>query len=82
MQTSLLKELKIEKYTENFENFCESIFSKLKTLNLKYVDSKSSILVRASDILANHMFYYCNNNLEDKIKKLREEHNLFDISLP
>lgn len=85
LESSLYKELKIGKYNENFLKFREGIIPNIQNINLQYLDSKNNYLIRASDILANIMFYCFNsqkNDFKNKIQNLQEKNNLFIIELP
>ncbi|MCT4469372.1 DUF3800 domain-containing protein [Mycoplasma sp. HS2188] len=80
---SIRKELKFGKYDENFSNFRPGIIPNAKNIELKYLDSKSNYLIRASDFLANNLFYLWNKKDEKSRSEYLKKHNeLFIINLP
>ncbi|QJR43940.1 DUF3800 domain-containing protein [Mycoplasma miroungirhinis] len=80
---SIKKELKFGKYDEKFLNFREGIIPTVKNIELKYLDSKSHYLIRASDFLANHLFYLWNKKDKKSHSQYLNKHNkLFIIKLP
>lgn len=62
LRESLEKELKIGIW--NFEHmaFHKPLFPKIKSIDLAYCNSSKKTLVRAADIVANHIYFYANNN--------------------
>lgn len=62
LKTGILNELKYGTYNMQFNHFYKPIIPGLKSLKLQFVDSRNSILVRASDIVANRIYYDILNN--------------------
>lgn len=62
LRESLEKELKIGIW--NFEHmaFHKPLFPKIKSIDLAYCNSSKKTLVRAADIVANHIYFYANKN--------------------
>ncbi|QBF34524.1 hypothetical protein EG856_01105 [Mycoplasmopsis phocirhinis] len=80
---SIKKELKFGKYDENFLNFRPGIIPNVKNIELKYLNSKTSYLIRASDFLANNLFYLWNKkNTQHRSEYLKKHSELFIINLP
>ena len=67
LEEALEQELKIGTFNYNYKKFYSPIFPKMNKVKLKYCDSKTTLLVRAADIIANKVFY------------LRERGNFYDI---
>lgn len=63
LKECLEQEFKIGTHNWNYSKFFPPIFPNVKTLELKFCNSKKVTLVRASDIVANKIFYcvYTNN---------------------
>lgn len=73
----LEQEFKNGTYNQNYSCFFPPIFNNLKEVNLKFCNSKSKLLVRAADIVANRIFYLSKNEV-----KLKEIQKLNIIYLP
>ncbi|MDJ1648397.1 DUF3800 domain-containing protein [Mycoplasma phocimorsus] len=56
LQESLETEFKIGNYSADGNHFIFPITQNLKSLTLKFLDSKHHVLIRASDIVANYVF--------------------------
>lgn len=56
LKESIINELKYGTYNMQFNTFYQPIIPSLKCLKLEFTDSKKSILVRASDIIANKIY--------------------------
>ena len=71
LRESLEQEFKIGTYNYTYSKFYEPIFINLKNINLSYCNSEKVPLVRASDIVANKVYYCAKNNklhtIEDKV---------------
>lgn len=78
LREALEQEFKWGTYNQEYSIFFPPIFKNLKEVNLEYCNSQSKLLVRASDIVANRIFYLAKN---DK-SKLRNINNLNLIYLP
>ena len=66
----LEKEFRIGTFNINYDIFFEPIFKNLKSLDLKYCDSKEIPLIRASDIIANKILASIKYNLDLKINPI------------
>lgn len=62
LRESLEKELKIGMWNFDYMTFHGPLFPHVKSVNLQYCNSAKKTLVRAADIVANHIFYYANRN--------------------
>lgn len=78
LREGLEQELKIGTFNYDYTHFFPPIFPTLKSLDLKFCNSESKLLVRASDIVANRIFYLANNK---KIRYVKNEY-FFVIQLP
>ncbi len=72
LRESLEKEFKIGLWDFDKMNFHKPIFPSVKSVNLQYCNSAKNTLVRAADIIANHLFYLANEKkgtveCEDKL---------------
>ena len=71
LRESLEQEFKIGTYNYTYSKFYEPIFINLKNINLSYCNSEKVPLVRASDIVANKVYYCAKNSklhtIEDKV---------------
>lgn len=77
LKESLECEFKLGMYSSDFKQFFPPIFKNLKSLSLYYKDSKSTILIRAADIVANK-FYYLSVNKEP----IEQDEKTFIMYLP
>ncbi len=57
LQESLLQEFKEGTFNMNYQLFFKPIFPNLKGLDLTYCNSAKKTLVRASDVIANRIYY-------------------------
>ena len=62
LRESLEKEFKIGMWNYEYMTFHKPLFPSVKSLNLQYCNSAKNTLVRAADIVANHIFYLANKN--------------------
>lgn len=62
LRESLEKEFKIGMWNFDYMKFYEPLFPSVKSLNLQYCNSAKNTLVRAADIVANHIFFLANKN--------------------
>ncbi|MBZ4218278.1 DUF3800 domain-containing protein [Mycoplasma tauri] len=79
LEEALESEFKRGTYNANWNKYYEPIFYSLKDVKLEFCNSKSKLLVRASDIIANKIFYLVNNNKFEEISRIN---NLFFCKLP
>jgi hypothetical protein len=57
LQESLEQEFKFGTYNMNWSTFHPPIFPNLKTVKVEYCNSATKTLVRAADVVANHIYY-------------------------
>ena len=62
LRESLEKELKIGVWNFEYMTYYKPIFPGIKSVNLQYCNSSKITLVRAADIIANHLFFFANKN--------------------
>ena len=62
LRESLEKEFKIGIWNFDYMTFHKPLFPNVKSVNLQYCNSAKKTLVRAADIIANHIYYYANQN--------------------
>jgi len=62
LRESLEKEFKIGMWNYEHMTFHKPLFPSVKSINLQYCNSAKTTLVRAADIVANHIFYFANKN--------------------
>lgn len=60
LSEGLLRELKDGTYNYHYDKFFPPLFPNTESLNLELADSKKNLLVRASDIIANRLYYEAN----------------------
>lgn len=65
LRESLEKEFKIGMWNFDYMTFHEPLFPNIKSVNLQYCNSSKKTLIRAADIIANHIFSlaYRNNGI-------------------
>lgn len=56
LEESLLKEFKLGMHSKNFIRFFPPCIPTLKGLTVKFIASETSALIRAADVLANHVY--------------------------
>lgn len=78
LRESLEQEFKNGTFSHNYHNFFPPIFTKLVGVDVKFCDSKSKILVRAADIIANKIYFCAMNN----DATIYEKKNMYLIQLP
>lgn len=74
LKEALEQEFKNGTYNYNYGTFYPPIFPKLKSVNLIYCNSESNLLIRASDIVANKIYYMENSKkykLDNMINLIR-----------
>lgn len=57
LRENLLTEFKIGTFNWEFDVFYKPIFTNVEDVQVKFCDSKSTTLVRAADIIANHFWH-------------------------
>lgn len=61
LKEALEQEFKIGTFNYDYNKFYPPIFPNLKSLDLHFCNSKSKLLVRGADIVANRIYYMANN---------------------
>lgn len=79
LQEALEQEFKLGTFNYQYDTYYPPIFKEMKDVRLEYCNSKSKLLVRAADIVANKVYYLARNDME---KELGEIQNLNVIYLP
>lgn len=79
LREGLEQELKNGTYNYKYSRFFPPVFSDLQELNLEFCNSKSKLLVRAADIVANRIFYHATKG---DMRGLRKIKNLYISKLP
>lgn len=69
LQESLFQEFKYGTHNWNYQKFFPPIFPNVKNINVYYCNSKKKTLVRASDIIANRLYFYAKSYSIDKHKE-------------
>ncbi len=62
LEEALRLELKIGRHNYNWNEYFPPLFPNAKNVSVQYCRSEKHTLVRASDIVANNLFYKLNNN--------------------
>ncbi len=57
LREGLEQELKLGTYSMNYDKFFPPVFKKMRQVTLKFCDSSSVTLIRATDIIANRIYY-------------------------
>lgn len=79
LKEALEQELRYGTYNYNYSTFYHPIFTELNEVKLEFCNSKSKLLVRAADIVANKIFYLAKT---DKPQELQFIKNMNIIFLP
>ena len=79
LKEALEQEFRLGTYNYRYDTYYPPIFMKMKDVQLEYCNSKSKLLVRAADIVANKIFFLARN---EKQKELEDIQNLNVIYLP
>lgn len=69
LREALEQEFKIGTINYEYNSFYEPIFSDLRSLQLKFCNSESNIMIRAADIIANNLFHSAISSDEFQIPK-------------
>ena len=70
LREALEQEFKIGTFNYNFHQFYDPVFPKMGAVYLKWCDSKTTLLVRAADIIANKVYYLRESGQFTEIPKL------------
>lgn len=68
LQEALEQELKIGTFNQHYSKFFPPLFPNLKDVVLKYCDSKTVVLVRAADIVANRIYHAAVGGTAEKLR--------------
>lgn len=79
LQEALEQEFKLGTYNYKYEEYFPPIFPNMKDVQVQYCNSKSKLMVRAADIVANKIYFLAKNEMCDDLKKIQ---NLFLSYLP
>ncbi len=79
LQEALEQEFKLGTFNYKYDTYYPPIFKQMKQVQLEYCNSKSKLLVRAADIVANKIYYLAKNEM---IKDICEIQNMNVIYLP
>lgn len=70
LRESLEQEFRLGTYNYNYSLYFPPIFPNLKSVDVRYCDSKTVTLVRAADIVANRLYFIANK--QEKVRNLCE----------
>lgn len=76
---ALEQEFKLGTYNYKYDTYYPPIFREMKAVHLEYCNSKSKLLVRAADIVANKIYYLARNDMAEEICKIQ---NMNVVYLP
>ena len=79
LQEAVEQEFKLGTFNYKYDTYYPPIFKQMKQVQLEYCNSKSKLLVRAADIVANKIYYLTKNEM---IKDICEIQNMNVIYLP
>lgn len=79
LHEALEQEFKLGTYNYKYDTYYPPIFKCMKDVQLEYCNSKSKLLVRAADIVANKIYYLAKNDMG---KEISEIYNMNVIYLP
>lgn len=79
LREGLLQEYKHGTFNDNYNVFYKPILPDIKSLDVTFCNSSSVTLVRAADIIANHVYYY---TITGKLEQLRNNEHLIITELP
>lgn len=74
LRESLEQEFKIGTFNYSYNKFYPPIFPKLKKVTVDYCNSQSVLLVRASDIIANNIYYHTVSGEQNKLRNTEHMH--------
>lgn len=78
LKEALEQEFKHGTFNYTYQSYFPPIFSGMNGVDLQYCDSKTKVLIRAADIIANMIYYAAVNNDE----KILNKENLYLTTLP
>lgn len=72
LQEALEQEFKLGTFNYKYDTYYPPIFKKMKAVQLEYCNSQSKLLVRASDIVANKIFYLARNEKKEELRNIQK----------
>lgn len=75
----LLQEFKYGTFNFNYNKYFSPLFTNIDSVNVAFLCSKKNPLIRASDIIANRIYFHC---VKNEFNKINEVDNLFVKYLP
>ena len=69
LKEAIEREFKIGTFNYNYQKFFPPILPSLRNIDLHFIDSKTTDLVRAADIVANRVYYCKRNQQLDNLNK-------------
>lgn len=72
LQESLEQEFKLGTYNYRYDTYYAPIFRNMRDVQLQYCNSKSKLLVRAADIVANKIYYLARNEMHKEMNSLQK----------
>lgn len=79
LQEALEQEFKLGTFNYKYDTYYPPIFKDMKDVQLEYCNSKSKLLVRAADIVANKIYYLAKKDMKKEISEIQ---NMNVIYLP
>ena len=77
LKEALEQELRYGTYNYNYSTFYRPLFAELNEVNLEFCNSKSKLLVRAADIVANKIFYLAKTDKSHEIQFIKNMNIIF-----
>lgn len=74
LRESLEQEFKFGTYSKNFSAFYPPLFKNAKSVNVCFCNSKSKLLVRSADIVANKIYYLTVTKQREKLNQISNMH--------
>ena len=71
LKESLEQEFRWGTYNWQYSKYYPPIFNNMKEIKLEFCNSSSKLLIRASDIVANRIYFFAKNNMDSKIKSIK-----------
>jgi hypothetical protein len=77
LQEALEQEFKLGTYNYKYDTYYPPIFQSMKKVKVEYCNSKSKLLVRAADIIANKIYYLARQEMREEIRKIKNIHVIY-----
>ena len=71
LQEALEQEFKYGTYNCNYNKYYPPIFTNMESVSFEYCNSKTKLLVRAADIVANKIYFLARNGRANEIKNIQ-----------